>query len=292
MNNSTAYEIIERYREIYDERSAIIEQIKLRKEQEINLDNEIVTRKKALLLPMPSHKKIMSSNLDYQFLGRIMLDSKFGGRYTTMNNLNQRFIYKDKVYELSDIDKLPQVAKDLKISLSTFKRRIRALLNTDLGLVEVGKNSEGKVFYKIRYATDNKYYVTIHNDMLKRLVTSTNSNMIKIYILMRYNLTKPIYNGIGEIIDYKHFRKRMTYDYILEQIGYEKTLNRSKLKDMLEDLSLLGYIRIYAIETPIRKIDKHTNLEVVETVKGYEYELATLDEWLEHTKKSISKSED
>jgi len=246
---------------------------------EENTPKKGVVTKKIWNLPIPSHKNIMRSDLDYQFLGAVLLNSNFGGKANNMSG--ERFIYKNKLWALDDEENVPKIAKELKISLSTFKRRIKALLNVKLGIVEIANNEDGETFYKLKYATDNKYYITINNEMLEELVTSTNSNIIKLYSLMYYNLTEHIKAEDGSYSGYKNIRKQMTYDYMLENIGYSTKLNRNKVKTMLNSLRKLGFIKIYEIDTPIRKIDKATNTEIILTVKGFEYELCTYDEWLE-----------
>ena len=272
------------------EKEIIKSQIKSKAEQyedlnkiwfEENTPQKGVITKEIWDVPIPTHKKIMMSDLDYQFLGSVILNSNYGGKANNM--YGERFIYKDKLWTLDDDENIPKIAAELKISLSTFKRKVKALLNADLGVVEICINEGGDVFYKIKYATDYKYFITIKSDMLEELVASTNSNIIKIYSLMRYNLTEAVQKEDGSY-EYKYIRKQMTYDYMLEQIGYAKSLNRKKVSTMLNSLRKLGFIKIYEIDTPVRKIDKKTNTEKVLFVKGYEYELCTYDEWVEINK--------
>lgn len=272
------------------EKEIIKSQIKSKAEQyedlnkiwfEENTPQKGVITKEIWDVPIPTHKKIMMSDLDYQFLGSVILNSNYGGKANNM--YGERFIYKDKLWALDDDENIPKIAAELKISLSTFKRKVKALLNADLGVVEICINEGGDVFYKIKYATDYKYFITIKSDMLEELVASTNSNIIKIYSLMCYNLTEAVQKEDGSY-EYKHIRKQMTYEYMLEQIGYAKSLNRKKVSTMLNSLRKLGFIKIYEIDTPVRKIDKKTNTEKVLFVKGYEYELCTYDEWVEINK--------
>lgn len=276
--------------ELQRERAIIEAQIEREKTETKNRLEQWVeenTPKKGIItkeiwdVPIPTHKDIMMSDLDYQFLAKILLDSNNGGKANNM--YGERFIYKNKLWALDDEENVPKIAKDLKISESTFKRRIKTLLNVKLGIVEIGNNAEGEIFYKIKYDTDGRYFITIKSDMLEELITSTNSNMIKLYSLMWYNLTESEKVEDGKY-KYKYIRKQMTYDYMLEQIGYAKSLNRNKVKTMLNSLRKLGFIKIYEIDTPIRKIDKATNTEVILTVKGYEYELCTYEEWLDMDK--------
>lgn len=281
--------------EIQRERELILAEIEANKLDEKNILDEWIeanTPKKGIVtkeiwdVPIPTHKDIMMSDLDYQFLGAVLLNSNYGGKANNM--YGERFIYKNKLWALDDEENVPKIAKELKISESTFKRRVKTLLNVKLGIVEICNNEDGEIFYKIKYATDYKYFITIKSDMLDRLITSTNSNMIKLYALMHYNLTESVMAEDGTY-SYKYIRKQMTYEYMAENIGLVKGTNRKRFKTMLESLALLGYIKIYEIDTPIRKIDKATNTEKVLTVKGYEYELCTYEEWLEVVSKATIK---
>lgn len=277
------------------EKEIIKSQIKSKAEQyedlnkiwfEENTPQKGVITKEIWDVPIPTHKKIMMSDLDYQFLGSVILNSNYGGKANNM--YGERFIYKDKLWALDDDENIPKIAAELKISLSTFKRKVKALLNADLGVVEICINEGGDVFYKIKYATDYKYFITIKSDMLEMLISSTNSNIIKLYSLMCYNLTEAVQKEDGSY-EYKHIRKQMTYEYMAENIGLKKGTNRKRFKTMLDSLALLGFIKIYEIDTPIRKVDKKTNIEKVLFVKGFEYELCTYDEWKEKISTAIQK---
>lgn len=251
-------------------------------------------------VPMPSYKDIiMNKDIDYQLLSNIMLKSNFGGR---VNNMDNRYIYKVKLWDnkieldngevvnlMDGKHKLPIIANELGMSLSTFKRKLKALMDTKLGLIEIGINESGDVFYNIKYAKDGKYYVTIPSDVLEYLITVCNSNMIKFYILFRYNLTEPIFNEDGTFKELRYIKKQMTYDYLLENIGYSTKLNRKKVLTMIDGLISLGLLKAYEIDTPIQTIDKKTNQIKTLTVKGYEYELVKYDVWREnrHIKKAI-----
>lgn len=269
------------------ERENIEKQTLIDKWVEDNTPKKGIVTKEIWGVPIPTHKDIMMSDLDYQFLAKVLLDSNNGGKANNM--CGERFIYKNKLWALDDEDNIPKIAKELNISESTFKRKIKALLNVQLGIVEIGNNADGEIFYKIKYDTDGRYFITIKSDMLDMLITSTNSNMIKLYSLMWYNLTESIKAEDGTYKGYKYIRKQMTYDYMAENIGLVRGTNRKRFKTMLDSLALLGFIKIYEIDTPIRKIDKATNTEVVLTVKGYEYELCTYEEWLEVVSKATVK---
>ncbi len=253
---------------------------------------------KAWNVPIPSSKELMTNkSVDYQLLSEILLNSYFGGRE---NNMDTRYIYKVKLWdnqlevtdenenvievvELRDGDKkLPLIANKLGMSLSTFKRKLNALLKTDLGLFEIGMNESGAVFYNINYAKDGKYYITIPSDILEKLVITANTNMIKLYVLLTYHLTEPVLNPDGTFKELKYIRKQMTYDFMMEQIGLSAKTNRKIVLTMLEDLCHKGLLRAYEITTPIQTVDKKTNKIITMSVKGYEYSLTTYNEWVEH----------
>ena len=132
-------------------------------------------------------------------------------------------------------------------------------------------STDNGIAYKIRYSTDNKYYVSINSQMIKRLSTSTNDNMIRLYIIMCVQLQ----NG----------RKQLTYEWLAEQMGLSTNGGRYRttLATLTEDLALLGFIRKYEVSRTV--LDKNTNSKYVN--KTYDYELATYEEWKQHTKSAI-----
>lgn len=290
--------VIYLYNSNYDEdtKRAITEAVN-EKFKKDNTPTKGVITKEVWDVPMPSNKAILTNKkVDMQMYSAIKLESNFGGRVA---NMNSRYIYKAKLWnnqlevtnedgttEIVDLregkEKLPIIAHKLGMSVSTFRSKLKALMHKDIGLFEIGMNENGEVFYNINYAKDGKYYVTIPSDILEKLVYTANSNMIKLYILLKYHLTEVVRDAEGNFKELKNIRKQMTYDYMMEQIGLSAKTNRKRVLTMLEDLVHKGLIKMYEIKTPITTIDKATNSERVLTVKGYEYELTTYEEWCKH----------
>ena len=213
-------------------------------------------------VPISSHKAdITNKNNDYRLVGLMTIDSKFN------ENETDRYIYENNIdYEaIADAIKTKSANKTKAV-----KTKIGAMAKAADSLIEKVSTDNG-IAYKIRYSTDNKYYVSINSQMIKRLSTSTNDNMIRLYIIMCVQLQ----NG----------RKQLTYEWLAEQMGLSTNGGRYRttLATLTEDLALLGFIRKYEVSRTV--LDKNTNSKYVN--KTYDYELATYEEWKQHTKSAI-----
>ena len=213
-------------------------------------------------VPISSHKAdITNKNNDYRLVGLMTIDSKYN------ENETDRYIYENNIdYEaIADAIKTKSANKTKAV-----KTKIGAMAKAADSLIEKVSTDNG-IAYKIRYSTDNKYYVSINSQMIKRLSTSTNDNMIRLYIIMCVQLQ----NG----------RKQLTYEWLAEQMGLSTNGGRYRttLATLTEDLALLGFIRKYEVSRTV--LDKNTNSKYVN--KTYDYELATYEEWKQHTKSAI-----
>ena len=213
-------------------------------------------------VPISSHKAdITNKNNDYRLVGLMTIDSKYN------ENETDRYIYENSIdYEaIADAIKTKSANKTKAV-----KTKIGAMAKAADSLIEKVSTDNG-IAYKIRYSTDNKYYVSINSQMIKRLSTSTNDNMIRLYIIMCVQLQ----NG----------RKQLTYEWLAEQMGLSTNGGRYRttLATLTEDLALLGFIRKYEVSRTV--LDKNTNSKYVN--KTYDYELATYEEWKQHTKSAI-----
>lgn len=213
-------------------------------------------------VPISSHKAdITNKNNDYRLVGLMTIDSKFN------ENETDRYIYENNIdYEaIADAIKTKSANKTKAI-----KTKIGAMAKAENSLIEKIATDNG-IAYKIRYSTDNKYYVSINSQMIKRLSTSTNDNMIRLYIIMCVQLQ----NG----------RKQLTYEWLAEQMGLSTNGGRYRttLATLTEDLALLGFIRKYEVNRTV--LDKNSNSRYVN--KTYDYELATYEEWKQHIKSAI-----
>lgn len=227
-----------------------------------NVNTNTNTIENGYNVPISSHKAdITNKNNDYRLVGLMTIDSKFN------ENETDRYIYENSIdYEaIADAIKTKSANKTKAV-----KTKIGAMAKAADSLIEKVSTDNG-IAYKIRYSTDNKYYVSINSQMIKRLSTSTNDNMIRLYIIMCVQLQ----NG----------RKQLTYEWLAEQMGLSTNGGRYRttLATLTEDLALLGFIRKYEVSRTV--LDKNTNSKYVN--KTYDYELATYEEWKQHTKSAI-----
>lgn len=227
-----------------------------------NINTNTNTIENGYNVPISSHKAdITNKNNDYRLVGLMTIDSKYN------ENETDRYIYENSIdYEaIADAIKTKSANKTKAV-----KTKIGAMAKAADSLIEKVSTDNG-IAYKIRYSTDNKYYVSINSQMIKRLSTSTNDNMIRLYIIMCVQLQ----NG----------RKQLTYEWLAEQMGLSTNGGRYRttLATLTEDLALLGFIRKYEVSRTV--LDKNTNSKYVN--KTYDYELATYEEWKQHTKSAI-----
>ena len=227
-----------------------------------NVNTNTNTIENGYNVPISSHKAdITNKNNDYRLVGLMTIDSKYN------ENETDRYIYENNIdYEaIADAIKTKSANKTKAV-----KTKIGAMAKAADSLIEKVSTDNG-IAYKIRYSTDNKYYVSINSQMIKRLSTSTNDNMIRLYIIMCVQLQ----NG----------RKQLTYEWLAEQMGLSTNGGRYRttLATLTEDLALLGFIRKYEVSRTV--LDNNTNSKYVN--KTYDYELATYEEWKQHTKSAI-----
>lgn len=227
-----------------------------------NINTNTNTIENGYNVPISSHKAdITNKNNDYRLVGLMTIDSKFN------ENETDRYIYENNIdYEaIADAIKTKSANKTKAV-----KTKIGAMAKAADSLIEKVSTDNG-IAYKIRYSTDNKYYVSINSQMIKRLSTSTNDNMIRLYIIMCVQLQ----NG----------RKQLTYEWLAEQMGLSTNGGRYRttLATLTEDLALLGFIRKYEVSRTV--LDKNTNSKYVN--KTYDYELATYEEWKQHIKSAV-----
>lgn len=227
-----------------------------------NVNTNTNTIENGYNVPISSHKAdITNKNNDYRLVGLMTIDSKYNEDET------DRYIYENSIdYEaIADAIKTKSANKTKAV-----KTKIGAMAKAADSLIEKVSTDNG-IAYKIRYSTDNKYYVSINSQMIKRLSTSTNDNMIRLYIIMCVQLQ----NG----------RKQLTYEWLAEQMGLSTNGGRYRttLATLTEDLALLGFIRKYEVSRTV--LDKNTNSKYVN--KTYDYELATYEEWKQHIKSAV-----
>lgn len=223
---------------------------------------------KVWAVPMPSHNEyIKSKDVDFIVYGGLMLMSNFD----KLNNIeSQRYIYKNKFSN-------KEVADMVEVSESTIKRNMnklkKAIIEGKDPLVTLENTSNGLV-YKLNYSVDDKYYVTIANDLLKYLIRTSNNNMIKLYILLKVQLA----DG----------RKQMQREYLANAIGLKGESKKAQetISDMTTDLVAKGLLKKYS------KVeffyDEKKGREVPKTLVSYE--LVSEDDWRKY-KDSLTTKE-
>lgn len=164
-----------------------------------NTPKKGVIKKEFWDVPMPSHNDYLNNkDVDLSIYGGIMLESNYGGIYNTEA---QRYLYKNKLDN-------KEIANMCNVSESTVKRAFNKLKKAKIGDSEpliTTENTPNGIVYKLNYAVDDRYYVTIPNDILQYLIDTSNNNMIKLYVFFKVQLAKGskqmqrefIANGIG-----------------------------------------------------------------------------------------------
>lgn len=176
-------------------------------------------------VPIPSHNDHLNNkDVDYAIYGGLTLFSNYGGIYNTEA---QRYIYKNKINDEKEI-----LLDMCNTSESTLKRNLNKLkkikIKDNLPLVST-ENTPNGVVYKLNYAVEDKYYVTIPSDILNYLIKTSNSNMIRLYVFFKVQLA----NG----------SKEMQRDYINSYLGYKVGKgNNDALTLMTNDLVAKGLL--------------------------------------------------
>lgn len=214
-------------------------------------------------VPMPSHNGYLNNkDVNLNVYGGLMLQSNYGGIYNTEA---QRYIYKNKLNN-------EELANMCNISESTVKRAFNKLKKAKIEDKEpliTTENTPNGIVYKLNYAVDDKYYVTIPNDILQYLIKTSNNTMIKLYIFFKVQLA----NG----------SKKMQREFIANAIGYS-TKNLKDISLMTNDLVAKGLIT--KTEERVVFYDEVRDREIPKTI--ITYGLTTDEEWREY-QKSLTK---
>lgn len=183
-------------------------------------------------------------DMNYKILALISLYSKYKGEtvcdlkeYDYSEIENHRYIYQDYIIENKE-----ELEKESKNSIKTIRRNIKKLIECDNKVIQVCKDKKGKVFYKINpYFNPNdkssmNSFVTIDSDMLRYLVNTSNSDVIKVYCIFKWLL--------WDNKNKTYVSKRVDRYWICRQLGlnenYEKNLQ--KVTDILQFLVNNFYI--------------------------------------------------
>lgn len=214
---------------------------------------------KVWAVPVPSHNEYIScKDVDYSIYGGLLLMSNFD----KVNNLEaQRYIYKNKfsTKELASLTGVSEVT--IKRNMSKLKK---AKIEGAEPLVTIENTPNGAV-YKLNYSVGDKYYTTISSDVLKYLIDTANSNMIRLYVFFKVQL--------------KEGRKQIQRDFICSSLGYKVGKgNNDLISNMTTGLMAHGLIKKY--ERVEFFYDEKKGREVPKTLVSYE--LVPEDKWREY----------
>jgi hypothetical protein len=192
-------------------------------------------------LPISTYEEYLK-NLDYMTYGII---TYFSNR--TMSNEEGdsgelfRWVYKNKLIENQD-----EIEKLSKNKFNTVMRNVRKLSKMDNNLV-VAKNSENGIVYYINYYhMPHGKFVTIHHEILKYLLTVSNSNVIKTYVFLKYRCSKG--------------KTRVTRKEMAEAIGLSPN-SESNLTTISDITTMLDGILIKKSYEYITTVDEKTGNE-------------------------------
>ena len=142
--------------------------------------------KKDYRLPISTYEEYLK-NIDYMTYGIITYFSnrtKADEEGIDSGELF-RWVYKNKL-----IEKQEEIEKLSKNKFNTVMRNVRKLSKMDNNLV-VAKNSENGIVYYINYYhMPHGKFVVIHHEILRFLLNTSNSNVIKTYVFLKYRCQK------------------------------------------------------------------------------------------------------
>ena len=206
--------------------------------------------------PITSAKEnLMNKKVDYKVLMLMTLLSNVQLHKEALETGNEerwRYLYRNKLKEYKDlVESLSQT------KLNTVLRTIKKMEKLDCKVIAVRKTEGNEIVYDINYGT--REFVTIDTKIMEALIHSFNSNVIKIYVLLKYMC--------------RDGKKKITQEWLLKQIGLssDSKNNRQMLSDITTELHCGGYINKETISVEGNKIINY-------------YEVNSLDEW-----KSIRK---
>ncbi|MBP3931499.1 MAG: hypothetical protein J6D47_18295 [Peptostreptococcaceae bacterium] len=197
-------------------------------------------------VPMCTHKDLFTNKkFKYEDLVPIVLASKKNP--TSIEPY--RYIYVEGVMEV--LGKM--------YNGSTINKKIKALVDNSNGTI-TKEVVNGKLVYKIYHSIEDKYYTTVPSDMLDFVSKVGNTGLIKLYLLLTYEL--------------KNGSKQLSMQYMCDRINIK---SRTTMDSLIKSLVLQGYITR-------EKKPLYVNTE--RPTQEYEYTLVDRDEWLEKVKKA------
>lgn len=188
-----------------------------------------------------------------------------------------RYIYDNFIKE--NMDKFEDISNWKKQNI---KKQINGLVKAKNKVVSADYTESGELYYKIMpYITkDDKLtksgtFVTIESDILKSLISTSNSNVIKIYCFLKWFLID--YDYLDKTGEVRYIEKPLDRKFILKQIGLN--CNSSKMA-----YSISEDIQKCLVEKHLLERRKVTTTEFGKVKTRYYYKLVPHNEWLKHWK--------
>ncbi len=230
-------------------------------------------------VPINTYPNVINDRgMDYKILALITLYSKRKGEtvcdmmeYDYSEIENHRYIYNDMI--IKDMEEFEKLSNNCK---KTIKRNIKKLVDCDNKVVQICKDKNGKIFYKINpYFNPNdknsmSSFVVIDSEMLKYLINISNSDTIKIYCIFKWLL----WDGKEK----KYTKKKVDRYWLCKQLGLaeDSGKNLKKVGDILQNL-----VNNYYLKREKQNIqDKDGNYKTV-----YFYEVCSYEYWKENYRK-------
>lgn len=142
--------------------------------------------KKDYSLPISSYEDYLK-NIDYMTYGIITYFSNRTAPDEEGVDSGDlfRWVYKDKLIKNSE-----EIEKLSKNKFNTVMRNVRKLSKMDNNLVVAKNSDKGIIYYINYYHMPNGKFVTIHHEILRYLLNTSNSNVIKTYVFLKYRCAK------------------------------------------------------------------------------------------------------
>lgn len=183
-----------------------------------------------------------------------------------------RFLYDNFINE--NIEKFEDLSDWKKQNI---KKQINKLTKAGNKVVGADYTSNGDLYYKFMPYVDknnqlkkNGTFVTIESDILRFLISSTNSNVIKIYCFLKWFLMDEEYYKKTKKVRY--IEKQIDREFICKQIGLSSKSDKT-LKSISRDIEDL-LVMTHLIER--RAVTKR---EFGKTKTVYYYSIVDHDEW-------------
>lgn len=183
-----------------------------------------ITNEEQIRFPINSSKQNMKNkNCDYRILAIMTLYSNMTPKEISYEKGEEelyRYIYENKIVKFTE-----EIEELSKIKIHTFLKKVMKLVNLESRPVSAVNTENNGICYYINYTNiKGREYVTIEENILKKLIEIGDSSLIKVYILLRYMC--------------KDEFKKITNKYIVEQIGLS-TKSRNNIQKVIEITKLL-----------------------------------------------------